>query len=32
MIMIICIHEKDTLQIVADKKQQSSNLIMPAER
>ena len=29
MIMIICIHKKYTLQILAKNKQQSHNLIMP---
>ena len=31
MIMIIFIHKKDTLQIVATNKQQSPNLRMPVE-
>ena len=31
MMMIICIHEKDTLQIMATNKQQSPNLRMPVE-
>ena len=31
MIMIICIHKKDALQIMAKNKQQSINLRMPVE-
>ena len=31
MIMIICIHKKDTLQILVDNKQQSPNLGLPVK-
>ena len=31
MMMIICIHKKDTLQITATNKQQTPNLRMPVE-